>query len=58
MLKEVADFVGKEQELIEITCDGIIDEDERPRFDKIMNELNDIVQAYFSLKFSVENSKK
>ena len=58
LLKEVADFVGKEQELIEITCDGIIDEDERPRFDKIMNELNDIVQAYFSLKFSVENSKK
>lgn len=53
LLKEVSDFVGKEQELIEITCDGIIDENERPRFDEIMRELNDIVQAYFSLKFSV-----
>lgn len=53
LLKEVSDFVGKEQELIEITCDGIIDENEIPRFDEIMRELNDIVQAYFSLKFSV-----
>ena len=53
LLKEVSDFVGKEQELIEIACDGIIDEKERPRFDEIMRELNDIVQAYFSLKFSV-----
>lgn len=53
LLKEVSDFVGKEQELIEIACDGVVDEGERPRFDEIMRELNDIVQAYFSLKFSV-----
>ena len=53
LLKEVSDFVGRQQELIEITCDGIIDEEERPRFDAIMCELNDIVQAYFTLKFSV-----
>lgn len=53
LLKEVADFVERQQELIAITCDGIIDEEERPHFDEIMRELNDIVQAYFTLKFSV-----
>ncbi len=52
LLKEVADFADRQKELIDITCDGIIDEEERPRFDKIMSELNDIVQAYFSLKFA------
>lgn len=52
LLKEVSDFVDKQQELIAITYDGIIDEDERPRFDEIMRELNDVVQAYFALKFS------
>ena len=55
LLKEVADFVKRQPELIAITCDGIIDEEEKPRFDEIMQELNDIVQAYFSLKFSVQN---
>lgn len=49
--KEVTDFLKIRDELIDITCDGIIDSEERPRYDIIMKELDDIVTAIMSLKF-------
>lgn len=49
--KEVTDFLKVKDEMIEITCDGIIDEKEKPRWEAIMKELNDIVDAIMSLKF-------
>lgn len=52
--KEVTDFIKCRDELIDITCDGQITDDERPRFDAIMKELNDIVDAIASLQFASE----
>lgn len=49
--KEVADFIKVKDDLIDITCDGVIDSEERPRYDKIVKELDDIVEAIMSLKF-------
>ncbi len=50
--KEVNDFLKVRDEMIDITCDGIIDEEERPRYDKILKELDDINEAIMSLKFA------
>lgn len=49
--KEVTDFLKVKDEMIEITCDGIIDKEEKPRWDAIMKELNDIMDAIMTLKF-------
>lgn len=50
--KEVSDFMKCREEMIEITCDGVIDENERPRWNLIMKELDDVVEAIMSLKFA------
>nr|WP_207755804.1 helix-turn-helix transcriptional regulator [Clostridium botulinum] len=50
--KEVSDFIKLKDEMIEITCDGIIDDKEKPRWDKIMKELDDVVEAIMALKFA------
>ncbi len=50
--KEVKDFIDCRDELVEITYDGVISEDERPRFDAILCELDDIVQSIMSLKYA------
>lgn len=50
--KEVTDFIKRKDELIDITCDGIIDKDEMPRFQEILKELDDITAAIFALKFA------
>lgn len=49
--KEVADFVKLREEMIDICCDGIISDEERPRWDTIVKELNDITEAIMNLKF-------
>ena len=49
--KEVADFLRCREELIDMASDGVIDAQERPRFDAIMQELEDIVSAFYQLKF-------
>lgn len=49
--KEVSDFIKCKDLMIEITCDGIIDENERPEWNKIMKELDDVVEAIMALKF-------
>lgn len=49
--KEVTDYLKIKDELIEIACDGVIDEHERVRFNSILGELDHIVEAIYSLKF-------
>lgn len=49
--KEVSDFLKCRDEMIEITCDGVISEDERPRWEAIVKELDDISEAIMCLKF-------
>lgn len=49
--KEVTDFIRCKDVMIDITCDGIIDETEKPQWDAIMKELDDVVGAIMSLKF-------
>ncbi|MHC1723018.1 MAG: helix-turn-helix domain-containing protein [Aminipila sp.] len=57
--KEVTDFIKCKDELIDITCDGVIDDSEKPRFQEILKELDDITVAIYSLKFAkpVENGR-
>jgi len=49
--KEVTDFIRCKDVMIDITCDGIIDETEKPQWNAIMKELDDVVEAIMSLKF-------
>ncbi|NRT32410.1 transcriptional regulator with XRE-family HTH domain [Clostridium beijerinckii] len=50
--KEVADFIKCKDIMIQITCDGIIDDEERPQWNQIMKELDDVVEAIMALKFA------
>lgn len=50
--KEVADFIKCKDLMIEITCDGEIDDNERPQWNRIMKELDDVVAAIMALKFA------
>lgn len=48
--KEVNDFLKRRDQLIEITYDGVISPEERPAFDAILKELDDIAAAIMSLE--------
>ncbi|WP_079439102.1 helix-turn-helix domain-containing protein [Clostridium chromiireducens] len=50
--KEVSDFIKLRDVMIEITCDGVIDEYERPQWNQIVKELDDVVEAIMALKFA------
>lgn len=50
--KEVNDFLKCREDLIEITCDGIIDENEQERWNQIMKEMDDVMDAMMSIKFA------
>ncbi|OOM81754.1 hypothetical protein CLPUN_09380 [Clostridium puniceum] len=50
--KEVTDFIKCKDLMIQITCDGIIDDSERPQWNQIMKELDDVVEAIMALKFA------
>lgn len=52
LLKEVQDFVALRNEVIDITCDGIISEDEMPRWKQILKELDQVSAAILALKFA------
>lgn len=52
MQKEINDFLKCREDLIEITCDGVISEDEKERWDEIMKEMNDVMNAMMSIKFA------
>lgn len=50
--KEVNDFIKLRDEMIDITCDGVIDENEKGRWDIILKELNDVADAIMALRFA------
>ena len=50
--KEVNDFLKCRDDLIEIGSDGQITAEERPRWDSIMKELDEVMTAIMSIKFS------
>lgn len=50
--KEVSDFIKLRDVMLEITCDGIIDELEKPQWEKIVKELDDVAEAIMALKFA------
>lgn len=52
LLKEVTDFVNLRDEVIDITCDGVISPEEKPRWDFILNELDQVSTAILALKFA------
>lgn len=52
--KELNDILGYRERLIEITCDGVIDSRERPEFDQILIELDQVWQAILGLKYAKE----
>jgi transcriptional regulator with XRE-family HTH domain len=49
--KEVTDFLRLRDEMVEIAYDGVISEDERPRWNVIVRELDHITEAVMNLKF-------
>ena len=51
LLKEVNDFITCKDELINITCDGVISEDEKDRWNLILKELEDVERAILTIKF-------
>ena len=48
---EVNHFMKVRDDLLEIGCDGVISEDEKPRWTAILKELDDINNAIMTLKF-------
>lgn len=50
--KEVSDFLKVRDDLIDITCDGVISDDEMPRYKQILKELDDITAAIMAVKFA------
>lgn len=52
--KAVADYLKAEDEVIDIVYDGVIDKEERPRWETILQMLDKISEAILSLKFAKE----
>lgn len=48
--KEMNDFLKLRDEMLDIVEDGVIDDAERPRWNAIVKELNDICQAVVALE--------
>lgn len=43
---------NRDKELLQIADDGIIDEKERPTYEQIVRELNDIISAAYTLRYA------
>ena len=54
---QVKDYIGCEDLLVKIASDGKISEDEQCDFEKISKELNDIVEAVYTFKFSKQKEE-
>lgn len=52
LILRVRDFSEQHTRLLEIAADGRIDDLERPAFDAIVKDLDDVVQAAMQLKYS------
>ncbi len=60
LINAVYDFADNKADraLIEIARDGVIDDDERPRYDHIMGKLQDIITAAMALGFAAKRKKE
>lgn len=52
--KAVNNFLCCRDDMIDITCDGVITEEERPAWNKILAELEDVCRAIMALKYARE----
>ena len=54
LINRVLDFADRhrDRQLLRIAEDGVIDEKERPIFNEIVRELNDIIGAAYSLRYA------
>ena len=52
LIKEIADTKELLPTLISIASDGVIDEAERPAWEKIKKEFGDVVQSYYCLLYT------
>ena len=50
--KELNDFLKCREEVLDITCDGVISPEERPRWEKVLKELDDVSAAIMAVKFA------
>ncbi len=50
--RDVTEFIKCRDDLIDIGCDGIIDDHERVRYDEICCTLDEIVKSVMALKFA------
>lgn len=46
---------NRDKELLHIAEDGVIDTAERPAYDQIVNELNDIIAAAYTLRYAEDS---
>jgi hypothetical protein len=53
ILKELEDVIGCKGAMIEIACDGTIKQDERPRANKIIQEIDELIGALQALKIAL-----
>lgn len=52
VLKETEDFIECRKDLIDITCDGLISDNELPRWKYILEQLDELANAIMALKFA------
>ncbi|MVB11055.1 Helix-turn-helix domain protein [Caprobacter fermentans] len=52
VLNEVNAFLKERDRMIDITCDGIISEAERPEWDRIMQEMDRLSASIMALKYA------
>lgn len=55
LINRVLDFADQRRSLMQIAEDGVIDEDERPAFDAIVADLDELIRAAMELKVSRES---
>lgn len=55
LINRVLDFADQRRSLMQIAEDGVIDEDERPAFDAIVADLDELIRAAMELKISRES---
>lgn len=56
--KEVRDLETVDRALVEIACDGEIDDTERPKWQTVTKEIKEVVSAAFAILFAEEQQKE
>lgn len=56
--KEVRDLETVDDKLIEIACDGVISEHEKPKWSEVAKEIKEVVSAAFAILFAEGQKEK